>query len=91
MQRRQVVVRDTRRTTLSMYAGWLALLIRRVEPHGESFACHTHAKNQLLKWKYSCLLGPQIKMHMADDNTNRAACPSLSWAWSAVAAALLTN
>lgn len=84
MQRRQVVVRDTRRTTLNMYAGWQrrrALLIRRVEPHGESFACHTHAKNQLLKWKYSCLLGPQIKMHMADDNTNRAACPSLSWAW----------
>lgn len=52
---------------------------------------YTHAKNQLLKWKYSCLLGPQIKMHMADDNTNRAALrPSIPmWAWpgQAVAAA----
>lgn len=36
MQRRQVVVRDTRRTTLNMYAGWQrrrALLIRRVWSH----------------------------------------------------------
>lgn len=86
MQRRQVVVRDTRRTTPYKHVCRLALLIRRLEPHGESFACHTHAKNQLLKWKYSCLLGPQIKMHMADDNTNGAAWPSLSWAWPAVAA-----
>lgn len=78
---------------MCVYAGWhySYAVGNGSEPHGESFACYTHAKNQLLKWKYSCLLGPQIKMHMADDNTNRAAlvlqCSGRGQAVAAAAAA----